>query len=243
MGTVPFEIGELDIAILSSTKTPDDVEKLIRDNIPYIQSRIQRYASGASVSRKEELLSIGMLAFYEAIQTFNESKGHFYPFADLVIRRRIIDEFRKTSQHEEELAILDEEKESGEGSLPILNASIESYKRVIENDALVTEINSFIAELEKWNISIEMLEKNSPKHKALKATYKEIVAKIINDEEVVNTILNKRYYPIKRISEITNIPQRKLERSRIYIIAVILIIKGNYDFLASYVDVPRNKWL
>ena len=243
MASIPFEVGELDLEILAAANSPDKINNLIRDNIPYIQSRVQRYASGATPTRKEELLSVGMMAFYEAVKTFNEHKGHFYPFADLVIRRRIIDEFRKTSQIDDELLILDDENEEIETSLHIQNASIEKHGKEAENAELVQEIALFSETLEQWNISFSALEKSSPKHNALKATYKDIILKIIEDDEVVDTILQKRYFPIKRISEITNIPLRKLERSRIYIIAVIIILKGNYDYLPSYIDIPRKKWL
>ena len=243
MEQIPFEAGELDLRILSAANSPDAIDILIRENIPYIKSRIQRYASGANVTKKEDLLNVGMMAFYEAVKTFNENKGHFYPFADLVIRRRIIDEFRKTSQDTEELVILDEDKDSIETSLPIQNASIDTFAKETENTALVNEIEQFVEELAEWKISFAALEKNSPKHNALKETYKEIISFIIDDEEITDTILNKKYYPIKRISEITNIPQRKLERSRIYIIAVIIILKGNYEYLPSFIDITRKKEL
>lgn len=243
MNQVPFEAGELDLRILSAANSPEAIDKLIRENIPYIQSRIQRYASGATVTKKEDLLNVGMMAFYEAIKTFNEHKGHFYPFADMVIRRRIIDEFRKNSHGPEELAILDEDKDGVETSIPIQNASIETFDKEADNEALVLEIEQFVKELAEWKISFAALEKNSPKHSALKETYKHILSCIIDDQEIIDTILNKKYYPIKRISEITKIPQRKLERSRIYIIAVILIVKGNYEYLPSYIDIPRKNWL
>jgi RNA polymerase sigma factor len=232
--------GELDQHILDAIGSDDLLNKLIEDNKPYIQSRVSRYAPYSNHDALEDLFSIGLMAFYEAVKTYNPSKGHFYPFADIVIRRRVIDSFRKNSKEDAELSILDDDDEEIGESKPVLAASMDLYHKEAEQNALVMEIEQFKSELAEMGITMDMLVKHSPKHASLKAQYKSIIKKIKDDDEVRNAILVKKYFPVKKISQITNIPPKKLERSRIYILSAMIIVYGDYTLLMEYLPVAKE---
>jgi RNA polymerase sigma factor len=232
--------GELDQHILDAIGSDERINKLIEDNKPYIQSRVSRYAPYSDHDSIEDLFSIGLMAFYEAVKTYSPTKGHFYPFADIVIRRRVIDALRKGSKDDAELTILDDDEEEIGASKPVLAASMELFRRETEQNALIMEIEQFKSELEGMGITMDALAKHSPKHATLKASYKEIIKKIRNDADVRNAILEKKYFPVKRISEITNISPKKLERSRIYILAAMIIVYGEYSLLAEYLPVVKE---
>jgi RNA polymerase sigma factor len=228
----------LDKTVLEAAKSPEKTDALIRANEPYIRSRVSRYASGSSGVRIDELLSVGMMAFFEAIKTYREDKGHFYPFADLVIRRRIIDEFRKNvkSERAEMLNLLDEDETDGRPQ-PLETVSMGYFRESSVNEALLSELEEYKEKLAERGIRFEDLAKHSPKHKALRAVCRDAIETIVNDDGTVELILNKKGFPIKRVSEITGLPQKKLERLRIYIIAVIIILTGDYDYLSEYVPI------
>lgn len=233
------EVSELDQIILDARATDYGLDKLIEENKSYVQSRVLRYAPNTDLFERDDLYSIALLAFYEAVRAYSPDKGHFYPFADVVLHRRLIDELRRSSRSDAELVILDNiEEESGE-SIPIQSASLDNYERDSENSALQLEVEQFVAELEAMGITLASLEKRSPKHAALKKVYLEILRKIKDDDEVKKAIFVKHYYPIKKISEITQISPKKLERSRIYIIAAMLIICGDYSRLAEYIPIEE----
>ena len=231
---------ELDQSILEARETASGLEQLIADNASYVQSRVLRFAPNAGSHEREDLFSIAQMAFYEAVNSYSHEKGHFYPFADIVLRRRLIDEIRKTSKVDPELAILDETLEDMDESLPIQSASIKQYEHEKEKSALEMEVEQFNAELAAMGITMSTLEKHSPKHAALKKTYREILRKIHNDPEVRRAIFVKRYYPVKKISELTQISPKKLERSRIYIIAAMIVICGDYIRLAEYIPLGED---
>jgi RNA polymerase sigma factor len=227
--------GEIDQAVLSSMDSPEKVEALITKNEGYIRSKALRYGVGLPPFQRDELHSIALMAFYEALNTYRADKGHFYPFADIVIRRRIIDELRRTSKNADtQIVTLDEEAEEYGQSRPIQDASMEDYKRSLSQNLLAEEIEQYTAELKAWGIDFDGLVAHSPHHAAVRAAYNEIISKIMENQALLAIIREKRYFPIKKVQEITGIPRKKLERSRIYVISVIIVLTGDYDLLAGF---------
>ncbi|MDR2486653.1 MAG: sigma-70 family RNA polymerase sigma factor [Clostridiales Family XIII bacterium] len=230
---------ELDQYILMAAVREDLLNQLIEENKPYIMSRVIRYAPGSSPDDRDDLFSIGLSAFFEAVKSFRPERGHFYPFADVVLRRRIIDGMRRSIRQDVEVPILEEDEEGSELSRPVLDASIEAYGKEREREALIDEIDQFTEELAAYGISMDSLARHSPKHKELKRVYRSILDQIAQDEDVKHYIFKKRVYPVKKIAEITGISQKKLERSRIYMIAAMIILCGDYNLLSEYIPAGR----
>ena len=72
------------------------------------------------VSESEDEWSIALIAFSEAVQSYDESKGNFYSFASLVIKRRLMDYFDKQSKFQSEIST---SPESFSGDMDYDNAS------------------------------------------------------------------------------------------------------------------------
>ena len=226
---------EIDQLVLSSTGSPEKIEEIIQKNQGYIRSRTFKYGAGLSPTLREDLHSVALMAFYEAINTYRKEKGHFYPFADMVIRRRIIDELRRTSKNADvQVATLDEDTEEYGQSRPIQDASIDDYKRNMLQGLLAEEISQYSEELQEWGLSFDTLTAHSPKHAAVRSFCNDVVGEIMKNEDLLSIIKGKRYFPIKKIQEMTGIPRKKLERARIYVISVIIVLTGDYDLLAEY---------
>jgi RNA polymerase sigma factor len=222
-------------AVLSKDKT----DALIGANRPYIISRVSRYAPYARGADFDELLATGLSAFHEAMRTYSEDKGHFYPFADLVIKRRVIDELRRKGNAPAVLPLDADESGGSEESRAVKSAldraSEEAHLRTDQGRTLAEEVTRYTQELLSHGISFARLEEHSPKHKELRRTYDEIFRAVLRDAEAVETILRRHIYPVKKISKLTGIPQKKVERSRIYIIATVIIARGEgYESLAEY---------
>jgi RNA polymerase sigma factor len=90
-------------------------------------------------------------------------------------------------------------------------------------------------ELAVWGIKLENLVKHSPKHKTLRDACRRAIGEILRDGDAVTLIFGKKRFPMKKISEITGLPLKKLERLRIYIMAVLIILKGDYEYLPEYI--------
>ena len=220
------------------------MEQFIEDYRPFLHSRVLKYAQSRDDEKYDELYSSAMMAFYEAIMNFDSERGHFYPFADRVVRARIIDQLRKLYKHEGKFIPLETDADENEGGESVrLSAldelSIRSYERKNQENAVADEVQQFTAELDRWGITMESLVKNSPKHAKLRDTYRKIVECVIKNESIVHTIINKLYFPVKTITEISELPQKTVERARIYCIASLIIKLGDYDVLSDYISGGR----
>jgi len=214
-----------------------EAERLIEEFKPFLRNRVARYSLHHDEYHREELFSSALLAFYESIQNYDAEKGHFFPFANQVVCKRLIDHIRKTYKTADKIVSLeeDDERQSAQSAM-IENISTHIYEAESRQAMLVEEIEQFKSELKAWGITMEMLSEQSPKHKALRDTYKAAVKKISESPDIMQTILLKHYFPISAVVKITKIPQKKLERARTFIIASLIIKTGDYDLLSDYVD-------
>ena len=220
-----------------SAKTSEaEAKALIEEFMPFLRGRVAKYSARHDEYTREDLLSTAMMAFYEAVRSYDAEKGHFYPFANRVVCARIIDNIRKISKHEGKTISLNEDDEQPFTESSAINViSMRKYEADRRRELLAEEIEQFISEAETWGITLDALVKGSPKHKELRHTYKEILSKVAESPEILHTIHVKRYFPIKAISKMTGLPQKKLERARIYILASLIIKTGDYELLSDYI--------
>ena len=229
-----METESLDNRAVAAKQSSAETERLIEEFRPLLNSRVGRYAPESDLEKREELFSAAMAAFYEAIRKFDPGLGHFAPFADRVVRLRVADALRNIRKHEGKTVSLDEIDDSG--STDKTDAvSMREYNARRGGETLVEEIEQFRLELSEWGITMQTLVKQSPKQRKQRETYRELVSKALNDPEVVMVMKQKKYLPVKKISEISGLPQKKIERARTYIVASLIIRLGDYDYLSGYI--------
>ena len=226
----------LDERVAMMSADGDGINALIDEFRPFITSFAYRYGSLNRRIESDELLSAAYIAFYEALGTYDISKGHFLPFASTVIKRRLVDLARRESRSDAYRLTLDIQDESGAGeSATVMQSAIKVFNFSVQQEMLRYEVESFKRDLNNWGIELEDLLRESPKHKASIRLYRRITLAALSDKDILNTVLNKKYFPIKKISELTKTPQKKIERARKYIVASILIAAGDYDYLSEYI--------
>jgi len=227
----------LDERVVLAKDSEHESGQLIEEFTAFLRSRVTRYSARADEKQREEMLNSAMLAFYEAIRKYDSTKGHFLPFANMVVCERLIDYNRRTSNREMNTVSLDELDENQESaqSDAIAKASIQIYEAERRRESMVDEIEQFKAELETWGLTFSSLVDQSPKHNKLREEYRSAVAIILNSPDIIQTIQVKRYFPIKAVGEITGLPHKKLERARNFILASLIIGMGDYDILSDYV--------
>ena len=234
--------GQLDSRAITAKQSPEEMERLIEDFKPFLNARVAKYSLRTDGNQREELFSVALVAFHEAIQKYDAAKGHFFPFANHVVCERIIDGIRsfyrqndgKTVPIEQE----DDEYPSSQ-SMALNKMAMRSFEAQSRQETLKYEIQQFKEELLTWGITMNSLGKHAPKHKGLLETYKQVVVQICQNPDILQTIQLKRYFPVKPIVELTGLPQKKLERGRIFIIATLIIKFGDYDYLSEYVAYGR----
>jgi len=226
----------LDDRAVEAKGSEAETEKLIIEFTPFLRNQVARHSSRYDEYQSDSLFSAAMMGFYEAIMNYDTAKGHFFPFADRVVRSRIIDHIRAANRNEGMTVSLDDEDEDQKTaqSAAIAEISMRNYDASRRQEMLIDEIEQFKEEIKSWGFTMETLAKSSPKHKQLRESYYEILTAVLNDHDIMQTIRLKRYFPVKTISKITGFPQNKLERARIFIIASLIIKMGDYSLLADF---------
>ena len=204
----------------------DKAGRLISEFKPFIASAAQKKVGRYLEYGVDDELSIALIAFKEAMDSYDKNKGKFLSFAKLVISMRLIDYYRK--QKRETALSLDDDKSTTDA---IDVKSMDSYRIDEGNEERVLEIIEYRAELEKWGISLEDLAKVSPRKESLREHYKKVARVIVKNSDILNILLQTKRLPIKEIEEIIPIHRKKLERGRIYIIAVVLALVSNFSYL------------
>jgi RNA polymerase sigma factor len=91
-------------------------------------------------------------------------------------------------------------------------------------------------ELSRWGITFADVARSSPKQESTRKAYLKAANFVINTPEVLNIMKTKRYLPVDKIVSATKIPRKTVERGRNYIIAAVLILSGDYQYIREYIQ-------
>ena len=221
----------LEDRVIKAKEDKDDINRLIFEFRPFIAGVAQKRVGRFLEYGVDEELSVGLMAFKEAIDSYDRAKSKFLSFARMVISMRLIDYYRKSRK--EKTVSLDD-RDPGDGAADA--DSLEQYRIADENEKRILEIMEYRKQLRKWGISLEQLVEISPKKDALREQYKMVARVIVKNYNILRILLKTRRLPVKQIENVISIHPKKLERGRIYIIAMVIAILANL----SYVDICRG---
>jgi RNA polymerase sigma factor len=224
------DINEKVMEIKSDKKKINDfIEDYKPFIIAYCNKSLKRYID----TTNDDEYSIALMAFYEAIKGYNIDKGSFLSYSQRVIKLRLIDYYRRNKKMLMEKVI---EYDGDNRDKFINNRSIENYKLEDISYLRKLEIEDLTKELIKYNITFKDLVKASPKWKSTRIKYNKILNYIIKSEEVIEEIIKNNKLPISIIEENVGVPRKTIERSRKYIISVIIILLGDYHYIKEYIS-------
>ncbi len=213
------------------------INKFIEEYKPFIASCVEKTVGRYVVYGQDDELSIALIAFAEAIKAFDSTRGNFLSFAQNVIKRRIIDYYRKESKHSKTVFLNEYFKEDDGDEYDLTTEkAIDEYSIEESSQNRRLEIEQLKKELEEWGISFFELSDVSPKHERTRRTYSDIIKFLLSDIELVSQIKIKKTLPIIQIEKSLKIPRKKIDRGRKYIIAVLIICTGDYEFIKDYIN-------
>lgn len=235
-----MEFNSINERVKSIKNEKEKLNEFIEEYKPFVASCVENFIGRKVEFGSDDELSIALIAFNEAILKYDIDKGNFLSFARGVIRNRLIDYYRKEQREKAKVAFLmkdnseDEEDDAFEEisrmrSFELYEEEEISYQRRLE-------IEAFKRELETFGISLFDVAKSSPKIKATKKECSKIIHYILENRELLDILLKKKYLPVEKIASGTKIHRKKIERCRNYIIAGVLILRGEYYYLKEYVD-------
>jgi RNA polymerase sigma factor len=215
----------------------EEINRFVEEYKPFIASCAEKVAGRYMSYGTDDELSIAMLAFVEAIRSFDQTKGNFFSFSNNVIKRRIIDYYRRENRHSKVISLnmymedQDEEFDlsSGEAVREYSDKKISEFRRL--------ELEELGKELSKWNITYTDLAEASPRHEKTKRECSEIVGIILSRPEMLQQVLVKKYLPVAEIEKASGLPRKFIDRFRKYIISVVVIATGDYEYIRDYIKI------
>ncbi|HEY9059717.1 MAG TPA: RNA polymerase sigma factor SigI [Pseudobacteroides sp.] len=215
-------------------------EKFIEDYIPFIIRVITGiYASKAVDVKNSDEYSVGLMAFDEAIEKFDGSKSNqFLKFAQLVIKRRVVDYLRHISpisKNEIPFSYFNSRSDSElEEKLNLYDFGLEAGRY-----ELICELKDFSRQLETFGLSIGKLPDYIPKHRDSKQICINIAKKIIENKHIYKKLLTKKYFMMKELSKIIDVHPKTVERNREFIICVCIVYENDYENFKAYLGMLK----
>ncbi len=221
----------------------EERNRIIKKYLPFILKVTSRTCKRFVRAGEDDEVSIALMAFNEALDKYNlEQNTAFFSFAETVIRRRIIDYFRKNRQGSLDVPwsslIHEGEEEEAAVRLDKLSWS-EAAERYHEEEIAEMrreEILEYVLRLKEFGIEFRELVKISPKHQDARMSAFQ-VARLIEQNEKHRLYLERtKTLPMKELEKEAIVSRKTLERQRKYIIALVLIMTGEFFYLQDYLE-------
>jgi RNA polymerase sigma factor len=221
--------------------TKDEKNTFIEEYRPFIAAAVEKVTGRYVSYGQDEELSIALMAFDEAIMHYDQEKGNFLSFSQNIIKRRLIDYYRKEKKHQVITYISEytTEEADGEEVFDYVIAAEEAQNKYYQeevNQLRRQELVQLKGELSIWGLKLDDVAKSSPKHTGTKSSYLDIVKYIVDRPELVKKIKTKQYLPIAEIEEGTKLPRKTIERSRNYVVAAMIILTWDYYCIREFID-------
>ncbi|MGI9952664.1 RNA polymerase sigma factor SigI [Moorellaceae bacterium AZ2] len=222
--------------LLSLARKGDNLarEELIRKFTPFILKIASRLSGRFIRLGEDDEASIGLMAFNEAIDNFNPEKGiSFLTLAETIIRRRLIDYFRREERHHHSIPFSILEQAPGQGEDGMV-AGIEDYTLVAELEDRRQEVIRYQQELALYGITFADLVRVCPRHQDARERALACARAIVGNPLLRCHLQEKRELPLKALEQELDTSRKTLERHRKYIIAAAVIMMGDYEYLQEY---------
>jgi RNA polymerase sigma factor len=212
--------------------------RIITNYQPFIK-KVASKVCNRFIDHTMDEYSIGLFAFNEAINQYKDTQGtRFLTFADMVIRRRIIDYIRKEARSAKNyyLEQPDVDEEGQEESYIEQQAALQYYEEQQQIQERLEQIEAYKELLAEYGITFKVLSKNCPKHIDARENAKQIAKMLVEKPELAQYLKEKKQLPIKELLQFVSCSRKTIERNRKYIIAVALIHLGGFTALKPYIE-------
>ncbi|BBN98374.1 RNA polymerase sigma-I factor [Sporolactobacillus terrae] len=236
--------GAFNISLENNISQVQQGNEILRNSIiesykPFIKKVVSKVCN-RFIDQTMDEFSVGLVAFNEAINQYQNGQGSkFLTFADMVIRRRIIDFIRKESRQVRHI-YLDQTKPSDENTMEESfieqQAAIDHYEEQRRIQERMEQIESYRALLLDYGITFDVLSKHCPKHADARENAKVSAKLLVEHKELVAYLKKKKQLPIKDLLQFVSCSRKTIERNRKYIIALALIYIGGFSALRSYIE-------
>lgn len=211
-------------------------ERLLETHQYFVQRVASSFCHRHLEWGRDEELSVGLLAFNEAIDRFNEEKEvPFLAYARQVIRTRLIDfqrQERRRAAHEVSLDFQVNSAPEGDVAWPAYNHEILVQERA-------AELAQYEQLLATFGLSLAELARVSPKHRDTRALLIGAARMLVGKPQLFGYLEEKKRLPVQELARLTGLSTKTIERGRKYIVAISLMLgyPEEFSYLNSYLKI------
>jgi RNA polymerase sigma factor len=209
--------------------------QLINKYKPFIAKAVSSVCK-RYINETDDEFSIGLIAFNEAIEKYSKDKGSsLLSFAELIIKRRVIDYIRKESKNiTVTMSEQDIDQDDYASNKIEANLSVEEFQKQIDQQQRKEEILYYETVLKDFGLSFSDLLECSPKHADARQNAIEVAQTLVQNQDLKKHLFEKKMLPMKHLEGLVDVSRKTIERNRKYIIAVSIILSGDYIYLKDY---------
>jgi RNA polymerase sigma factor len=212
-------VNELAVAAADSKTAREDF-------IRHQEQLILKTASRASfryITKSDDEWSVALAAFSDAIDRYDLSRGDFLPFAQMLMKRALIDYHRSEASYLTEIStspfvlegIDDAEDESALNRSVYL--AIADQSRVAADRSLQDEILAANENLQRYGFRFFDLTECSPQQEKTKQECAKAIRYVLSQPDLLHELEKSKKLPIRALARGSGVLKKTLDRYRKYI--------------------------
>ncbi|NFU41588.1 RNA polymerase subunit sigma [Clostridium sporogenes] len=210
-------------------------DNFIKDSMNFIYKTTNRICKKKLGSKNDDKISIAIIAFNKASDTYHSKGESFFTYASGIIKNSLIDLFKKSDKIPYLIWSEDDDFNSIDNNVSINNFNIAS-----ENSIRMEEIKLLNQELMKYKLSFKDIAESCPRHKDTRNSLLNIALACIHTETIVSYLQNKKQLPVKEICLLTSSKRKLIENWRKYLIVLIIILSSDdYSYIKGYLNIEK----
>ena len=210
-------------------------DEFIRKYIPFIKSEVSKFLGRPVDDSLDDEYSIGMIAFYEALRSYNSERGAFLSYASIIIKSRLIDNMRKEKRHSAVLS-LDSPVSDDEADVNFIADNKNEHAEYELSLATKEEIEELVCTLKEFGVSLSDVADNCPRQKKTLDACRAALEYAKKDKKAFDDFLRTKRLPLARISKGCRVERKTLERHRKYLVALFLIQTNGYEIIRGHIN-------
>ena len=221
--------------VYAAKASAEDADDFIRQYMGFIRSETVKFIHTAPENGHEDELSIAMLAFYEAVLSYEKHRGAFLPYASRAIKNRLIDYYRKEKRHENVISLhAPAAEEEGGSLLDVLPDRRDEMAALEQREAGRKEIQEFGDRLAEFGVTISDVADNCPRQSRTLEACHRVLAFVRKHPELLNRFLQTRRLPVNELALGSGTDRKTMERHRKYLVAVLLAFTNGYEIIRGH---------
>lgn len=222
--------------IAAAQKDISCADRLVRDYLPFIKAQTAKFIHRIPLEGIDDELGIAMLAFHEAVMSYQKTRGPFLHFAQRAIKNRLIDFYRKERRHRQALS-LDLPNGTSEEDAP-LSQSLSCEKDEVEllelRSSARAEIGEFSSQLAQFGLKLTDIAENCPKQKRTLAACQRVLGYAREHPQLLDALLHTKKLPVTQLSAGSGVEKKTLERHRKYLVAILLAYTNGFEIIRGH---------